>query len=84
MSSRKKFEKVFYYDYPIVKQYFWYSNCVGLRPTGHLVTGNRYRVASGTASTYVNSYTIPVLVSCLNFGGVLGSFLPVFGHKFDL
>ena len=61
MLSRKKFEKVYYYDFPIVKQYFWYINCVRLRLTGHLVSGNRYCVDSGTGSTYVDSYRISVL-----------------------
>ena len=73
MLSRKKFEKVYYYDFPIVKQYFWYWNCVGLRPTGHLVSGKRYHVESGTDSTYMNSYRNPVLVSSLNFDALFGT-----------
>ena len=81
MSSWKKFENVFYYNFSIVKQYFWYWNCVGLRPTGHLVTGNRYHVEPSIDSTYRISYRIPVLVSSLDFGG---RFSTEKGHKFDL
>ena len=64
-----------------MKQYFWYKNCVGLRLTGHLVTGNRYYVDSGTVSTYMISYMISLLVSCLDFGGRFGIGK---AHKFDL
>ena len=64
--SQKKFENGYYYDFPIVKQYIWYRNCVRLRPTGHLVTGNRYHVDSGTDSTYGNSYRNRVPVSTPN------------------
>ena len=45
-----------YCSFCIVKQYSWYKKCVKRRPTGHLVSGNRYRVDSGTDSTYGNSY----------------------------
>ena len=64
-----------------MKQYFWYKNCVELRPTGHLVTGNRYYVDSGTDSTYMDSYSFSVLVSWLDFED---RFSTEKGHKFDL
>ena len=47
--------------FPYSKTVRLVSNCVRLRPTGHLVTGNRYHVDSGTGSTYLNSYRILVL-----------------------
>ena len=81
MTSVKKFEKVFYYDFPIVKQYFWYKNRVGLRLTGHLVSGKRYHVDTGTVSTYRIPYMISLLVSWLDFGGRFGIGK---AHKFDL